>query len=192
MSEVEGSLKSTNLNKSGLFLIGISGGAAVALTVLCAPFVSPALRRICLPYVPATTVQVENVLSALRGRSGHLVDIGSGDGRIVLAAAASGFKADGVELNPWLVFYSRLSALKAGLSSKTSFHRKDLWRFSLRPYNNIVIFGVEEMMAELEQKMNEEVSKDAHVVACRFPLPNRTPDQTIGSGVDTVWLYRFR
>lgn len=51
--------------------------------VVCAPFVSPALRRVCLPYVPATTSQVNNVLLALRGRHGSLLDLGSGDGRIV-------------------------------------------------------------------------------------------------------------
>lgn len=59
------------------------GGAALALSVICLPFVSPALRRVCLPYVPATNSQVENVLKALRGRSGRFVDLGSGDGRIV-------------------------------------------------------------------------------------------------------------
>lgn len=60
-----------------------TGGAAVALTIVCAPFVSPALRRICLPYVPATTSQIENVFVALKNRQGKLVDLGSGDGRIV-------------------------------------------------------------------------------------------------------------
>ncbi len=39
--------------------------------------------------------------------SAHKFSTGSGDGRIVLAAAQAGFKAVGVELNPWLVFYSR-------------------------------------------------------------------------------------
>lgn len=55
----------------------------MALSIICYPFVSPALRRFCLPYVPATTQQIENVLEALQGRSGKLLDIGSGDGRIV-------------------------------------------------------------------------------------------------------------
>lgn len=47
------------------------------------PFVTPALRRIVLPYVPATTQQVENIFLGLKGRSGTLIDLGSGDGRIV-------------------------------------------------------------------------------------------------------------
>lgn len=63
----------------------ISGGAAVALSAICFPFVLPAFRRVCLPYVPASTEQVGNVLKALKGRKGNLVDIGSGDGRIVSA-----------------------------------------------------------------------------------------------------------
>lgn len=48
------------------------------------PFVSPALRKYCLPYIPATDTQIENVLKALSGKSGKLIDLGSGDGRIVI------------------------------------------------------------------------------------------------------------
>jgi hypothetical protein len=47
------------------------------------PFVAPGLRKICLPFLPANPAQVQNVLKALRGRRGTLLDIGSGDGRIV-------------------------------------------------------------------------------------------------------------
>lgn len=59
------------------------GGIATAISVVCFPFVSPAFRKICLPYVPATCQQVKNVIRALNGRSGSLIDLGSGDGRIV-------------------------------------------------------------------------------------------------------------
>ena len=55
---------------------------------LTAPFLLPALRKICLPFVPATSAQVKNVFTALSGRSGSLIDIGSGDGRIVSNTAA--------------------------------------------------------------------------------------------------------
>lgn len=59
------------------------GGIATAISVICIPFVSPAFRKICLPYVPATSQQIRNVLQALEGRTGSLIDLGSGDGRIV-------------------------------------------------------------------------------------------------------------
>lgn len=93
-----------NKNFKGLFLVGLTGmhisiyiffirkniififqlgGASIALSIICYPFVSPALRKVCLPYVPATNVQIQNVLHVIKGRKGKLVDLGSGDGRIV-------------------------------------------------------------------------------------------------------------
>lgn len=70
-------------SRLGVIVTGVLGGSLVALYAVAAPFVIPALRKVCLPFVPATTAQVDNVLRVLRARSGTLVDIGSGDGRIV-------------------------------------------------------------------------------------------------------------
>ena len=52
--------------------------------MVCASFVSPAFRKFCLPYIHATKNQVDNIVVALAGRGGSLLDLGSGDGRIVL------------------------------------------------------------------------------------------------------------
>lgn len=175
--------------KLGLIFAAATGGAALLLSGICVPFVTPALRRVCLPYVPATTKQVENVISALKGRSGSLIDIGSGDGRIVLEAAQNGFKSHGVELNLVLVMYSKIKAFMAGQRGSATFARQDLWKTNFRKYDNVVIFGVEQMMLELEQKLQKEVPSQGVVVACRFPFPNWKPSQEIGIGVDTVWKY---
>ncbi|KAG4078078.1 hypothetical protein HA402_002129, partial [Bradysia odoriphaga] len=152
------------------------------------------IRKYCLPYVPATTTQLENILSVLKNsdKSGRLLDIGSGDGRIVVAAAKNGFRSDGVELNPWLVQYSRIAALTNGVSSRTGFYRKDLWKFDVSSYQHIVIFGVEQMMAELEKKLNVEMKNDSQIIVCRFPLPNLKASRIIGGGVDTVWVYNIK
>ncbi|KAG7190033.1 hypothetical protein KM043_006183 [Ampulex compressa] len=174
----------------GLYFVAITGGLATAISLVCIPFVSPAFRKICLPYVPATTQQIQNVLKALEGRTGSLVDIGSGDGRIVLAAAKVGFKAHGIELNPWLIWYSRIRACASNLSSNTAFIKQNLWKYNLREYNNVVIFGVEQMMGEIEQKFLTELKRDSAIVACRFPLPSLSAIKTIGHGVDTVWIYK--
>lgn len=83
-------IESRSRSRLGLVVTGLVGGSLVALYAVATPFVAPALRKICLPFVPATTTQVENVLNALRARSGTLVDIGSGDGRIVSAVMSCG------------------------------------------------------------------------------------------------------
>ncbi|XP_053616987.1 ATP synthase subunit C lysine N-methyltransferase [Plodia interpunctella] len=177
------------LSPFGKTLIYVTGGLAAGVSIVCIPFVSPALRKICLPYVPATTEQLAGVTKALSGRSGRLLDVGSGDGRIVFTAAKLGFKAEGVELNPWLVYYSRIAALLTPQYRDTKFYRRNLWKFDLKPYENIVIFGVEQMMNEFEKKLLKETSSGTVVVACRFPLPNMIPIETIGHGIDTVWKY---
>ncbi|XP_058058078.1 ATP synthase subunit C lysine N-methyltransferase [Anopheles bellator] len=182
------------LSLSGKILIGITGGVAVGLSIICYPFVAPALRKHCLPYVPATTKQITNVLRYVTpsATGSRLLDIGSGDGRIVIAVARSEptIRADGVELNPWLVYYSRLAALRNGVLGRTRFFHKDLWKFSLAPYDHIVIFGVEQMMEDLEKKIEQEVLPGTTVVACRFPFPKMPVQERIEEGVDSVWVYR--
>lgn len=71
---------------------------------------------------------------------------GSGDGRIVHLAAQNGYSAHGIELNPWLVMYSKFKSLTMGLSSNATFSRQDLWKTNFGQYDNVVIFGVEQMV----------------------------------------------
>ncbi|KAF0314128.1 Protein N-lysine methyltransferase FAM173B [Amphibalanus amphitrite] len=176
-------------SRVALVLASVTGVAAVGLTAVSWPFVAPAFRKVCLPYVPATTEQVTNVLRALKGRSGPLVDLGSGDGRIVIAAAAVGFRSVGVELNPWLVLFSRLWARREGLSPMASFRRADLFSQDLTQYQNVVIFGVKQMMPRLEIKLAQQLPVTGCVIACRFPLPTWRPSYVIGEGADAVWVY---
>ncbi|KAF7286614.1 hypothetical protein GWI33_004652 [Rhynchophorus ferrugineus] len=184
--------KSISISNTGKVLVGITGGVALGLTVICFPFVSPALRKFCLPYIPATNEQLSNIVKGLKGRKGFLLDLGSGDGRIVIETAKRDFIAHGVELNPWLVLYSRINACRNGLGSKTRFLKKDLWKYNISKYDNIVIFGVDQMMNDLEKKIIKECKPKCNILACRFPLPNMVPFKTIGHGIDTVWVYEIK
>ena len=176
----------------GLTLAAICGVSSVAILTISWPFLSPGLRKVCLPFVPATEAQVANVLTALKSSSGSLLDCGSGDGRIVFAAARAGFKAVGVELNYWLVLYSKMRASLLGLSKTAKFERKDLFQVDFSKYDNVVVFGVDCLMPELEKMFHLHARDNPfNVVACRFPLPNTTPVHVVGQGIDTVWLYNF-
>ncbi|XP_061225676.1 ATP synthase subunit C lysine N-methyltransferase [Neopsephotus bourkii] len=176
----------------GLWVTAGVGGTLVAVYAVVIPFVMPALRKVCLPFVPATSTQIQNVLRMLESRSGSLVDIGSGDGRIVIAAAKMGFKAVGYELNPWLVWYSRYRAWRDGVHHNTRFYISDLWKVSFSCYRNVVVFGVPQMMPQLEKKLEEELECNARIIACRFPFPCWIPDHTTGEGIDTVWAYDLK
>ncbi|XP_029400011.1 ATP synthase subunit C lysine N-methyltransferase isoform X2 [Mus pahari] len=180
---------SSKRSRWGFLVTGVVGGALLTVYAVATPFITPALRKVCLPFVPATSKQVENVVKMLQHRRGPLVDIGSGDGRIVIAAAKEGFPAVGYELNPWLVWYSRYRAWRAGVHGSAKFYISDLWKVTFAQYSNVVIFGVPQMMPQLEKKLEFELEDGARVIACRFPFPHWTPDHTTGEGIDTVWAY---
>lgn len=107
----------------------------------------------------------------------------------MIAAAKEGFTAVGYELNPWLVWYSRYRAWREGVQDLAKFYISDLWKVTFSQYSNVVIFGVPQMMPQLEKKLELELEVDARVIACRFPFPHWTPDQVTGEGTDTVWAY---
>ncbi|KFM78425.1 Protein FAM173B, partial [Stegodyphus mimosarum] len=182
-------MKDSNKRTTGMIAVGIFGTAAVGLLVGSAPFVLPALRKICLPYVPATDSQIKNIIRLLHNRRGNVIDLGSGDGRVVLSAAKLGFKSFGVELNPWLVIYSQIKALYLGLNKQASFKRQDIWKTNLQSFENVIIFGVEQMMPQLEEKLAKELNQNGCVIACRYPLPNWKVTKSVGKGIDKVWLY---
>ena len=69
--------------RPGIIATGAVFAVVGGVYVVATPFVTPAFRRICLPFVPATEQQVKNVFKVLDGRKGTLVDLGSGDGRLV-------------------------------------------------------------------------------------------------------------
>jgi len=177
-------------SKIALFGLAFTGSVAIGLSVVTASFVSPALRRICLPFVPATDNQIKNVLKVCNKCSSKntLVDLGSGDGRIVHAASNHGYLATGYELNPWLVLYSKVYSSFNRIQN-TNFQRMDLWKADLSKFDNIVIFGVADMMDELSVKLEKEMRADSRVLACRFDVQRWTPIEEIQDGIDSVWLY---
>jgi hypothetical protein len=65
------------------------------------------------------------------------------------------------------VLYSKYRARRLGVSDRATFARQDLWKSNLGRYDNVVIFGVEQMMPKLEEKLARELPASALVVACR-------------------------
>ncbi|XP_037360509.1 adenine nucleotide translocase lysine N-methyltransferase [Talpa occidentalis] len=175
-------------------LLQAAAGSGLAAYAVWALLLQPGFRRVPLrlqvPYVGASPRQVQNVLSLLRGRPGKTVDLGSGDGRIVLAAHRCGLRpALGYELNPWLLGLARLHAWRAGCAASVSYRREDLWKASLRDCHNVSVFLAPSVLPLLEDKLQAELPAGARVVSGRFPLPTWQPTAVVGEGLDRVWAY---
>ncbi|KAK2533482.1 Fam173a [Columba guinea] len=179
----------------GLLELAVASGVAAWAT--WATLLMPGFRRVPLrlqvPYVPSSPQQVANTLALLRGRSGKTVDLGSGDGRIVVEAYKQGLRpAVGFELNPWLWHLSNYRAWKAGYHGKVSFLKKDLWKVNLSDCYNVIVFLAPSVKPPLAAKLLAELPDEARVVAGRFPFPSWTPTTTHGQGLDQVWAYDMK
>ncbi|XP_028311806.1 adenine nucleotide translocase lysine N-methyltransferase isoform X1 [Gouania willdenowi] len=175
----------------------IAAGTGLAIYAMWAGILQPGFRKVPLklqvPYIPASKGQVQNVMTLLRGRSGALVDLGSGDGRIVLEAHQHGFSpAVGYELNPWLVQLARYHAWRGGHHEKVLYRREDLWKVDLSQCKNITVFLAPSVLLLLQEKLQAELPDDALVVAGRFPFPDWKPCRVEGHGVDRAWAYNMK
>ncbi|XP_078125960.1 adenine nucleotide translocase lysine N-methyltransferase [Sander vitreus] len=175
----------------------IAAGSGLAVYAMWVGILQPGFRKVPLrlqvPYIPASKAQVDHVMTLLRGRKGGLVDLGSGDGRIVLEAHRQGFTpAVGYELNPWLVLMARFHAWRAGHHEKVSYRREDLWKVDLTECKNVTVFLAPSVLSLLQQKLEAELPDDALMVAGRFPFPDWTPCRIEGHGVDRAWAYSMQ
>ncbi|XP_063312978.1 ATP synthase subunit C lysine N-methyltransferase-like [Pelobates fuscus] len=203
---MEDNIDTILLNKTTKFLFNdtsnyrlpwIASGMTVSSYALWAIFVLPGFRKVPwklkVPFLPSSKHQTANVVKLLNGRKGRLVDLGSGDGRLVFAAVSIGFQSRGYELNPILVTWAKTQARWRGISEmNASFVKENFWTADLSSYNNVVLFLAPSVMESLEQKLYAELSDDAWVIACRFPFPHWKPTGTEGTGLDQVWAYSMK
>ena len=138
------------------------------------------------PYVPTQRKQAEVALDLLELRPGEvLVDLGSGDGVLLKAAAERGIQAHGYELNPVLCVISYLRCWRYRHLVKV--HLRDFWLTPLPAHTKgIFTFLAEPFMKELTKKLEKEAS-GARFVSYGFMLPSRKPIRSV-RGMHLYWF----
>jgi SAM-dependent methyltransferase len=102
-------------------------------------------------------------------------DLGSGDGRIVLAAARDrGAKAVGVEIDPALVDSSNEALRAAGLSDRAHVRRGDIFKQDLTPATVITIYLQPHLNARLRPQL-EKLRPGTRIVSHQFSMPGARP-----------------
>ena len=136
------------------------------------------------PYVPSKKNDLNRALDELYpvGKDDVLIDIGSGDGVVLRAAAKRGAKAIGYELNPILVTIARwLSRGQAGVSSRVA----NFWHVELPPDTTVVyVFAVSRDITKLARKLDNEatrLNKTFKVITYGCEVPNRAAIRTVGA-----------
>lgn len=130
------------------------------------------------PYAALAQNRIETMVGLLKLKKGQkLVDLGSGDGRIVMAFARAGIESHGYEINPVLVMISRLKIRRAGLEKKAFIHFKDFWVTNLGEFDAVTLYGIAHIMKRLESKLKKELKPGSKVVTNYFKFPNLKPVQ---------------
>ena len=107
-------------------------------------------------WVPTPAALVEAMLDALRlTPRDHLMDLGSGDGRMVIAAAKRGIRATGVEYEANMVAISRRNAAAAGVASRATFIQGDMFEADLSKATVLALFLLTQNLDRLEPKFRE-------------------------------------
>ena len=135
----------------------------------------PGLRA---PFVTTPDEVVAEML-ALAGtsREDYVVDLGSGDGRIVIAAAQRfGAHALGVDLDEKLVALSRDLARKAGVAERTEFRVQDALKTDLSRASVVTIYLLPQLINELQPRVLDSMQPGARVVTHAFYMQSWRPD----------------
>ena len=104
-----------------------------------------------------------------------IIDAGSGDGTILLEAAQRGARGIGIEINPFLVWYSRIRARYAGFAKTLSFEKKDFALSSFQNADIVFLYLWPHTVEKLKEKLFRELAPEARIISNSFPIKGWTP-----------------
>lgn len=145
--------------------------AAAALVLLASSLLLPLGFVYGAPFVPTRRERVDAMLELAKPGPGELwVDLGSGDGRILVAAAQAGARAVGYEFHPLLVLLSRLAIARSGLGRLASVLQGDLWKADLSKADVVSLYLMPYRMERMRAKLEAELKPGCRIVSNAFPI----------------------
>jgi ubiquinone/menaquinone biosynthesis C-methylase UbiE len=147
-------------------------------------------------WVPTSPALVDKMLDLAKVTADDFViDLGSGDGRMVIAAAKRGARALGVEFNPKMVELSRQLAKEAGVADRATFIEGDMYEADISKATVLALFLLPENLRRLEPKFRA-LPPGTRIVVNTFGIPEWQADATEELKEDCVsWciamLYRI-
>lgn len=138
------------------------------------------------PFLPTLKEKVPEAIELMGLKPGQtLLELGSGDGRVLIEAAKKGIDSVGYELNPLLVIYSRIKTIK---------YRKNIriiwgnyWRKQWPKADGIFVFLLQPYMEKLDKKIEQNYHDEIKLVSFAFKVPNKK----ISKEIKGMYLYIY-
>ena len=155
-----------------------------------------------VPFITSPDNVTQEMLRIARVAPGdHVIDLGSGDGRIViLAARRFGATGLGVDIDPALVRRSRENARGAGVADRVEFCEQDLFQTDLSRATVITMYLLPDTVNLLKDKFANELKPGTRIVSHDYPLTGWIPEKYVQmdledkvqiSGVTTTLIYLY-
>lgn len=134
-----------------------------------------------VPYVQTPPLVVRRMLQLAEVTSRDVLwDLGSGDGRIVIAAARDfGARGVGYEIDPALIRESRARSRTAGVAARTRFLERDLFTLSFAEPSVVTLYLLPEFNAKLRPLLLAQMRPGSRVVSHEWDMGDWTPDETL-------------
>jgi 16S rRNA A1518/A1519 N6-dimethyltransferase RsmA/KsgA/DIM1 with predicted DNA glycosylase/AP lyase activity len=138
------------------------------------------------PFLPTLKPQVKKAIDLIDLKPGQtLLELGSGDGRILNEAAKREIYCVGYELNPLLVIYSLWLTRKNRKYIKI--RMRNYWNVKLPSCDGVFVFLLTPYMEKLNKKIENEKQNKVKLVSFAFEIPNKKPSKV----VDGLYLYKY-
>ena len=149
---------------------------AAAMVALCVPALAPAATA-TVPYVPTPYEVVDRMLEIAKvTKADYLIDLGSGDGRIVVTAARKhGARGFGVDLNPTRIAEANENAQKARVTDRVSFIEGDLFDTDLTTATVITMYLLPRVNLDLRPRLLQ-LKPGTRIVSHDFSMDDWKPD----------------
>ena len=137
------------------------------------------------PYLPTLTPQVKTALELANLKEGQtLLELGCGDGKVLIAAAEQGINVIGIELNPLMALISWLRTRKY---RNARIIWGNFWSRSLYDADAIFVFLLPKYMEKLNTKIVQSTGKPVKLVSFAFQIPSKKPAKI----KDDIYLYKY-
>lgn len=139
------------------------------------------------PYLPTLTPQMHLALDMLKLKKGEtLLELGCGDGKVLVAAAKRGLNVVGYELNPLLVVVCRVRTWRYRRQVRVVWG--NFWTVTWPPADGIFGFVLPRYMQKLDKRIVQWHTKPIKLASFAFAIPGRTPQRTKNG----VFLYEYK
>jgi protein-L-isoaspartate O-methyltransferase len=138
------------------------------------------------PYVPTPWVIVDEIMAlAAPGPGDVVIDLGSGDGRLVITAVLrrGASRGLGVDIDASLVRLASENAAKAGVADRVRFETRDLFATSVADATVVTLYLLPTAVPKVETKLLAEMKPGARVVSHDYPFPEWKPERVVSMEV---------